>query len=193
MIYVFIYIHTLALTYLFSDCLYILLFEGCQAELTSKHFIVCHLFKWGNQVEIVFVSPRNNRSVVISTGCTWLHTNRHCKDSWSHAQSEFLRHSARRESPSGQCTDALRSTHLDAPWHVNQCNILAVFQPPGGQAIVVSRLSYAFPHAAWWGFASMADRNRLESFLRRSARLEYRDKIIIHWWSSWQWTVRPIL
>ena len=41
------------------------------------------------------------------------------------------------------------------------------------QATVVAKLSYASP--AWWGFASVADRNRLEAFLRRSARLEYRD------------------
>src|SRR5664279_808554 len=39
-------------------------------------------------------------------------------------------------------------------------------------AIVVAKLSYASP--ALWGFASMADRNRLESFLRRSVRLGYR-------------------
>ena len=39
------------------------------------------------------------------------------------------------------------------------------------QAIVVSRLSYA--SQAWWGFASVTDRNRLESFLRRSVRLGY--------------------
>src|SRR5664279_346017 len=40
------------------------------------------------------------------------------------------------------------------------------------QAIVVAKLSYASP--AWWGLASMADRDRLESFLRRSVRLGYR-------------------
>jgi len=41
------------------------------------------------------------------------------------------------------------------------------------QAIVINRLSYASP--AWWGFASADDRHRLEAFLRRSARLGYRD------------------
>ena len=41
------------------------------------------------------------------------------------------------------------------------------------QAIVVAKLSYA--SSAWWGFASEADRNRLEAFLRRSVRLGYRD------------------
>ena len=37
------------------------------------------------------------------------------------------------------------------------------------QATVVAKLSYA--SSAWWGFASEADRNRLEAFLRRSVRL----------------------
>ena len=41
------------------------------------------------------------------------------------------------------------------------------------QATVVAKLSYA--SSAWWGFASEADRNRLEAFLRRSVRLGYRD------------------
>ena len=39
------------------------------------------------------------------------------------------------------------------------------------KAIVVAKLSYASP--AWWGFANMADRGRLEAFLRRSVRLGY--------------------
>ena len=41
------------------------------------------------------------------------------------------------------------------------------------QAIVVAKLSYA--SSAWWEFASEADGNRLEAFLRRSVRLRYRD------------------
>jgi len=41
------------------------------------------------------------------------------------------------------------------------------------QAVVVNKLTYANP--AWYGFTSAADRGRLDSFLRRSARLGYRD------------------
>ena len=40
------------------------------------------------------------------------------------------------------------------------------------QATIVSKLSYASP--AWWGFASAADRDRLEAFLRRSTTLGFR-------------------
>jgi hypothetical protein len=42
------------------------------------------------------------------------------------------------------------------------------------QATVVAKLSYASP--AWWGFASAADKDRLEAFLRRSGQLDYREQ-----------------
>ena len=41
------------------------------------------------------------------------------------------------------------------------------------QAVVVKKLTYTNP--AWYGFTSAANRGRLGSFLRRSARLGYRD------------------
>jgi len=41
------------------------------------------------------------------------------------------------------------------------------------QAVVINKLIYASP--AWYNFTSAADRGRLDSFLRRSARLGYRD------------------
>ena len=40
------------------------------------------------------------------------------------------------------------------------------------QATVVAKLSYASP--AWWGLTSAADRDRLEAFLRRSTALGFR-------------------
>ena len=40
------------------------------------------------------------------------------------------------------------------------------------QATVVAKLTYASP--AWWGFASAADKARIEAFLRRSAHFGYR-------------------
>ena len=39
--------------------------------------------------------------------------------------------------------------------------------------VVVNKLSYAA--LAWWGYASAADRGRLEAFLRRAVSFEYRD------------------
>jgi hypothetical protein len=52
--------------------------------------------------------------------------------------------------------------------------IRAVFQ-----ATVVTKLSYAAP--AWWGYASAADRSRLEAYLRRrSVSFGYRDGRIHH-------------
>jgi hypothetical protein len=42
------------------------------------------------------------------------------------------------------------------------------------QATVVAKLTYASP--AWWGFASQADKERLEAFLRRSNLLGFREQ-----------------
>ena len=40
------------------------------------------------------------------------------------------------------------------------------------QAVIIAKLSYASP--AWYGFTTSADRDRIEAFLRRSERLEFR-------------------
>ena len=36
------------------------------------------------------------------------------------------------------------------------------------QSVVISKLTYAAP--AWWGFSTSADRQHVETFLRRAAR-----------------------
>ena len=52
--------------------------------------------------------------------------------------------------------------------HGLQANALqAIFQ-----ATVVAKLSYASP--SWWRYTNEEDKARLEAFLRRSAKLEYR-------------------
>jgi len=43
------------------------------------------------------------------------------------------------------------------------------------QAVVINKLTHASP-AAWWGFVSADDRNRLEAFLRKCTKLGYRAK-----------------
>jgi len=42
------------------------------------------------------------------------------------------------------------------------------------KVVVINKLTHASP--AWWGFASADDRNRLETFLRKSVKLDYRAK-----------------
>jgi len=42
------------------------------------------------------------------------------------------------------------------------------------QAVVINKLTHASP--AWWGFASANDKNHLEAFLRKFAKLAYRIK-----------------
>ena len=118
-------------------------------------------------MEIVFVSPRSRRAVVIpapavpdiprvdkikALGVTLsrrFSVSQHVDQLLiSCSQSLFALRTLRHH---GLPTDALH----------------AVFQ-----ATVVSKLAYASP--AWWGFTSAADRDRLEAFLRRSATLGYR-------------------
>ena len=41
-------------------------------------------------------------------------------------------------------------------------------------ATMVAKLTYASP--AWWGFASAADKERLEAFLRRSSQVGFREQ-----------------
>jgi hypothetical protein len=56
---------------------------------------------------------------------------------------------------------------LEPPTFWDELFITASFQ-----ATVVAKLAYASP--AWWGFASAADKARIEAFLRRSVHFGYR-------------------
>ena len=118
-------------------------------------------------VEIVFVSPRSQRSVVIPQpavpGFTRVDTVKNLGVTFSRKFS-VTQHVENILAASAQTLFALRTLrHHGMPVSAIQ----TVFQ-----AIVVAKLSYASP--AWWGFANMADRGRLEAFLRRSVRLGYR-------------------
>ena len=42
------------------------------------------------------------------------------------------------------------------------------------RATVIAKLTYASP--AWWGFASTADMERMEAFLRRSNQIGFREQ-----------------
>lgn len=119
-------------------------------------------------VEIVFVSPRTKRSIVIPKpavpGFTRVDSVKILGVTINRKFS-VTQHVENLLAASAQTHFALRTLrHHGMPASA----IKAVFQ-----AIVIAKLSYASP--AWWGFASKADRDRLESFLRRSVRLGYRD------------------
>ena len=66
------------------------------------------------------------------------------------------------------CAQALFALRTLRQHDMPSTAVRAVFR-----AIVVNKLSYAA--SAWWGYASAADRGRLEAFLRRSVSFGYRD------------------
>ena len=68
----------------------------------------------------------------------------------------------------GRCAQTLFALRNLRQHGMPTCALRTVFQ-----ATVVNKLSYAV--SAWWGFASAADRGRLEAFLRRYASFGYRD------------------
>jgi hypothetical protein len=72
--------------------------------------------------EVTFVSPRSKRSIIISQLAVPGFTRIGTKDCWSHVELETLRHSARRQSPSRQCSGTLCSMYFEAPWNASQCN-----------------------------------------------------------------------
>ena len=67
-----------------------------------------------------------------------------------------------------KCSQSLFALRTLRHHGLPQDAIQAVFQ-----AVVVNKLTYATP--AWYGFTNAADRGRLDSFLRRSAKLGYHD------------------
>jgi len=118
-------------------------------------------------VEIIFVSPRSQRSIDIPQpavpGFTRVDTVKILGVTFSRKFS-VAQHVENILAASAQTLFALRTLRNHG---MPASSLETVFQ-----AVVVAKLSYASP--AWWGFANMADRGRLEAFLRRSVRLGYR-------------------
>ena len=117
--------------------------------------------------EIVFVSPRSRQAVVIpAPGVPDIPRVEETKALGVTFSRKFsvARHVERLLVACAQSLFALRTLRN----HGLPIGALhTVFQ-----ATVVSRLTYASP--AWWGLATAADRDRLEAFLRRSAKLGFR-------------------
>ena len=61
------------------------------------------------------------------------------------------------------CARALYALRILRSHGMKGCDLQTVFQ-----ATVISKLQYASP--AWWGFTNVSQKNRLESFLRRSIK-----------------------
>jgi hypothetical protein len=118
-------------------------------------------------VEIVFVSPRSRRATLIPppavTGFQRVETIKVLGVTVSHKFS-VVQHVVDLLAACAQTFFALRTLrHHGLP----EDAIHTVFQ-----AVVVAKISYA--SQAWWGFSSAADQGRLEAFLRRAERLNFR-------------------
>ena len=128
-------------------------------------------FNRNKSVEIVFVMPRSRRVVAIPPPAVPSLT---CVDSIKALGLSITRtfsvtpYIENILASCAQSTFALRTLRNHG---MLTKSLQTIFQ-----ATVVGKLSYA--SSAWWGFANHADCNRLESFLRCSERLGYRELAI---------------
>jgi hypothetical protein len=145
--------------------------DSCAAE-------IAHIEDWalGNNlhlnraksVETVFVPPRSKRAIVIPPpavpGFARVESIKALgvTISWRFSVAQHV------DAILAGCAQTLFALRTLRQHGMPNNALRAVFQ-----ATVVSKLSYAAP--AWWGYASAADRGRLESFLRRSVLFGYRD------------------
>lgn len=138
---------------------------------------ISHVEKWAGEnnlvlnfrksVEIVFVPPRSRRAIEVPAPAVpniarvdmikALGVTISRKFSMSHHVENLL----------ASCAQTLFALRTLRQHGLSTSAVHTVFK-----ATVVAKLSYA--SSAWWGFTSVDDRNRLEAFLRRSARLGYR-------------------
>ena len=145
--------------------------QSCSAE-------IAHIEDWAREnnltlnrfksAEIVFVSPRSRRAVVIPPlfvpGLARVESIKALGVTISRRFS-VTQHVDNLLAACARTLFALRTLRNHG---LPTSAIHAVFQ-----ATVIAKLCYASP--AWWGFTSAADRGRLVAFVRRSARLGYRD------------------
>src|SRR5664279_696442 len=145
--------------------------HSCAAEIT-------HIDAWSKQnnlmlnrhksVEIVFVPPRCRRDVIIPPpAVSSIIRVDEIKALGVTISRKFsvTQHVTNLLAACSQTLFALRTLRSHG---LPSSALHSVFQ-----ATVVAKLCYA--SQAWWGFTSSSDRDRLESFLRRSVRLGYRD------------------
>jgi hypothetical protein len=144
--------------------------QSCAAEIS-------HVELWAAEnnlalnrlksVEIVFVAPRSRRNAIIPLpavpGFQRVDTIKVLGVTFSRRFS-VAKHVDNLLISCSQTLYALRTLRYHGlPTHA----LHAVFQ-----ATVVAKLTYA--SSAWWGYATAADKARLESFLQRSIRFGYR-------------------
>ena len=118
--------------------------------------------------EIVFVRPKNNRNLTIPPPAVSGFRREEKMKALGVTFSRKFSVSSHVDELLTKCSQSLFALRTLRHHGLPQEAIQAVFQ-----AVVVNKLTYATP--AWYGFTNAADRGRLDSFLRRSAKLGYRD------------------
>lgn len=145
--------------------------ESCASE-------IAHIEDWAlnnnlrlnrtKSVEIVFVPPRSRRAIVIPPPAV---------PGFERVESiKVIGVTISRRFSVVQHVDALLAgcaQTLFALRTLRQHGMPSIALRAVFQAVVVNKLSYAA--SAWWGYASAADRGRLEAFLRRAVSFRYRD------------------
>jgi hypothetical protein len=118
-------------------------------------------------VEIVFVSPRSRRAIVVPPPAV--------PDIPRVEEIKALGVTLSRKFSISQHVDQLLSACAQSLFALRTLRSHGL--PTGAlqtvfQATIINKLAYASP--AWWGLTTAADRDRLESFLRRSAKFGFR-------------------
>ena len=119
-------------------------------------------------VEIVFVSPRSKRAIVIPPPAVPGFARVEMIKALGVTISRRFSVAQHVDAILAGCAQTLFALRTLRQHGMPTCALRTVFQ-----ATVVIKLSFAV--SAWWGFASAADRGRLEAFLRRSASFGYRE------------------
>lgn len=145
--------------------------DSCAAE-------IAHIEDWAlnnnlrlnrtKSAEIVFVPPRSKRAIVIPPPAVPGFERVESIKALGVMISRRFSVAQHVDAILAGCAQTLFALRTLRQHGMPNSALHAVFQ-----ATAVNKLSYAV--SAWWGYASAADRGRLEAFLRRSVSFGYRD------------------
>ena len=138
---------------------------------------VQHIEKWAHKnnlamnkkksSEMIIIKPRSNRQIQVShtviPGFSRVQSMAALGVTFSHKLS-FKDHI---DNLLAACAQRLFALRVLRTHGMSNAAIQLIYQ-----AVIIAKLSYASP--AWYGFTTSADRDRIEAFLRRSERLEFR-------------------
>jgi hypothetical protein len=144
--------------------------DSCAAEIANvERWAAVNNLKLNRvkSAEIAFVLPRSRRAVIVPPPAVPGFNRVDDIKALGVTISRRFSTTQHVDNLLAACAQTLYALRILRHHGLNSGSLQAIFQ-----ATVVAKLTYASP--AWWGFASAADRCRLEAFLRRSATFGYR-------------------